>query len=382
MSDIQGSEKTDEKVDMRIGILTFHRSHNYGAQLQAYALSQTLQAFGHDVEFVDYRQPKVEEAFRLVCCAPYKKVSPINAAKIFVSRMITFLRRRARHNNFVSFSRRWLKKSPRYEPGKRFPAKYDVLVFGSDQIWTTRFLGDFDSILWGEVDIACTKMITYAPSMEMKDLTSSQCVFCESHLKNFENISVREGHMKVLLGRLTEKNMDVVLDPVFLRDKADYLKLSTQSRITLPSRYVLVYTIGKPSDEVNAIAGKVAAYLSLPVIYLCGEIGLSRDKSRLDTAGPVDFLKAFDCADFIVTTSFHGTAFSIIFEKPFYSIKKDGVSGRAEALLERVGLERAIVSTAPEADVPSYGTIDYDLVHTRILSMRAHSLGYLKTALS
>lgn len=366
---------------MKIGILTFYRAHNYGAMLQAFALCRTLLGFGHDVEFVDYRQPNIEDAFRLFSFTPYRHSSPINMVKIFIFRTLTFCRRKKRYENFRKFGIKYLHHSNKYVSGIRFDSEYDILVFGSDQIWTTRFLKHFDPILWGEIDVQCRKKITYAPSMEMSVLTNEQQEFCKKHLSNFEFISVREDGMKKLLSSLTDKDIDVVIDPVFLRDKKEYEDLASGSKLKLPAHYILVYSIGNTSEVLNSIVNKVSIKLALPIYYLCSEVGMKLSENRLDTAGPEDFLKAFSGADFIVTTTFHGTAFSVLFEKPFYSLRKAGVSGRAESLLSKLKLEKTLISNEWEVSVIDYPKIDYIKVKERLDELRSDAIKYLEKAL-
>lgn len=357
----QCNNKAIKEIDMKLGILTFHRAHNYGAMLQAYALSQTLAAMGNEVEFVDYRQPKVEDAFRLFSLIPYRHNTLINKVKILTSRVLTLYRRIVRYNNFRRFGNKYLKQSPEYVPGVGLPSRYDVLVFGSDQIWTTRFLKDFDPVLWGETDIKCDKKIAYAPSMEMSQLTAEQQEFCRTHISNFNSISVREDKMKELLAPLTDKDIEVVIDPVFLKDKEEYEGLASNSKLQLPEHYILVYSIGSPTGQLDSIVSKVSEDLKLPVYYLSSDVGMKHNSHRLDTAGPEDFLKAFSNADFIVTTTFHGTAFAVLFEKSFYSMQKVGLSGRAESLLNKLGLNNALISDESEA-AKGYPTIEYSQI--------------------
>lgn len=366
---------------MKIGILTFHRAHNYGAMLQAYALSQTIKELGHDAEFVDYRQPKVDEAYRLFSFVPYRHSAPVNMLKTFISRILTFVRRSKRYGNFRKFGKRYLPQSETYVPHTKFSTKYDVLVFGSDQIWTTRFLKNFDPILWGDIDVRCGKKITYAPSMEMASLTKEQQAFCKKHLDNYEFISVREDLMKDMLSPLTKKDIEVVIDPVFLRDKTEYERLASGSKLKLPDHYILVYSIGNATAELKSIVNKVSAELKLPVYFLCSEVGMKSSPNRLDTAGPVDFLKAFSGADFVITTTFHGTAFSVLFEKPFYSLRRSGLSGRAESLLSKLGLEKNLISNSEEASVMTCPKTDYCKVKERVSELRNNALTYLNKTL-
>lgn len=362
---------------MKVGILTFHRAQNYGAQLQAYALSQTLINKGFDVEFIDYRQPQIEKSFKLIDWKKYKNKNLVHLLKFIIIDILELKKRYKRRRNFLKFSDKWIKRSLEYKQGKVFINIYDFLIFGSDQIWTTRFLKKFDPILWGEIDITARKKITYAPSMELNAIDAKQKEFCKEHLKHFDKISVREENMKRILSPLTEKEIQVVLDPVFLRMKEDYINLSHLSKISLPKQYVLLYTISKPTKQILNLTQIIAKKLNLPIIKLSGYINLFSNKTDLDTAGPYDFLNAFLGSSFVISSSFHGTAFSIIFEKNFYSIKREGVSGRAEALLSQLGLKDNIISLNDEINDITLPQIDYSKVNTKLDLLRNRSINFL-----
>lgn len=367
---------------MKIGIVTFHRAHNYGAQLQAYALSTVLTRMGHDVCFIDYHQARIDKSYLLIDWSKYKNLGLITGVKTFIANAITFKRRKDRRLNFRRFSDKYLSLSPQYSEDKKWDGgKYDVIVFGSDQIWTKRFLREFDSILWGNMAIPAEKKISYAPSMEMSSLTETQKEFITKHLSNFDDISVREEQMKELLSPLTDKELTVVLDPVFLCQKEDYIQLAKQSRLRLPQRYILLYTIESPTQTTIDICTSLSKKIGLPVIRLCGLVELKPNPNLLDSAGPIDFLSAFANADFIVSTTFHGTAFSVVFEKDFYSIRQQGISGRAENLLNNIGLENRMISDSSEINLENLRITDYDKANQQLQSLRADSIKFLKDSL-
>lgn len=367
---------------MKIGIVTFHRAHNYGAQLQAYALSNVLARMGHDVYFIDYHQAKIEKSYLLFDWSKYKNLGLINSVKTFIANAITFKRRKERRSNFRRFSHEFLRLSPQYSEDKKWDGgEYDVIVFGSDQIWTKRFLGEFDPILWGDLSIPARKKISYAPSMEMSSLTEPQKEFILKHLRNFEDISVREVQMKELLSPLTVKELTVVLDPVFLCQKDDYIQIAMKSKLRLPERYILLYTIGSPTQNIFDICTSLSKKIGLPIIRLCGLVERPSDPNRLDSAGPIDFLNAFANADFIVSTTFHGTAFSVLFEKDFYSIRQQGISGRAENLLNNLGLENRMISNSSDIRLDNLRIADYDKAIQRLQSLRADSTKFLNDSL-
>jgi hypothetical protein len=368
---------------MKIGILTFHRAHNYGAMLQAYALHSTLTQMGHDVEFIDYRQEQIERAFDLHDKSVYIDASLANKIKIFLSRLITFNRRKLRAKRFMTFMRKYLSTSSSYNQEQLLNTvlDYNVVVFGSDQIWTTRFLRKFDRVLWGDIKLKSGKKISYAPSMEMASLSNEQTKFCKEHLQNFDCISVRENRMYSLLSPLTDKQISVVLDPVFLCQRYAYEGLATESMIQPPKKYVLLYTIGLPDNNILEIARSVSENIEAPLISICGYVGQWYDSSKKETAGPCEFISLFLNALFVVTSTFHGTAFSVLFEKDFLSIKAKGISGRAESLLQNLGLEDRLISTKSDIVWDKISLIDYREPKIKLSKLRNESLRYLKESI-
>ena len=150
---------------MKIGILTFHRAHNYGAMLQAYALHKVLSDKGHNVEFLSYRNERIEDAYRMFRWTYNRDNSLITNIKGLLAEIILFFQWQKRRHAFRSFAKQFLPESEKItERGickKSFD--YDALFFGSDQIWTTRFLKSFDPVYWGEVDLQHGAKIAYAP---------------------------------------------------------------------------------------------------------------------------------------------------------------------------------------------------------------------------
>lgn len=368
---------------MKIGILTFHRAHNYGAMLQAYALHKVLKDRGHDVEFISYRHPQIENAYKPFLWSYIKGKGICTNMRNLLSVLLTFPRRLKRYKSFVSFSKKYIPESKAYSKNELLSIQlpYDIVFFGSDQIWTTRFLGTFDDVFWGEIHLKRGKKIAYAPSMELSHLTEKEKKYIRKHIKNFDGISARETQMSELLETITGVCVPSVLDPTILCRKNDYDTIVASSK-RLPSEpYILVYQVGH-YRQVDEIAKKVSEYLNCEIIEIGSDVLLHRTSSYKDVYGPEDFVALIANAKFVVSCSFHGTAFSVNFHKPFYSVLIKGIDSRATSFLSQVGLMQRGLRDVEDVNVESLLNIDYAKVDVYINKMREASMNYILKYLS
>lgn len=368
---------------MKIGILTFHRAHNYGAMLQAYALQRVLTCKGHEVEFISYRQSKIEEAYRAWIWQYDKSASFRKNVINFISSILTLFRRQKRRKAFLKFAVKKLPESRAYTQEQMLnqPLDYDLVFFGSDQIWTTRFLGTFDSVLWGDINLKKGKKIAYAPSMELKHVSNEQKEYIKGHLENFDYVSARETHMAQLLETITGKVVPIVLDPTLLCKRTEFSELIASS-CRVPSKpYVLVYQIGNHKIVMD-VAKVVAAQLGCGIIEIGSKVLLHSHKSYIESCDPADFVSLIANATFVVSCSFHGTAFSINFNKPFYSILISGADSRVQSLLCQTNLQKCGIRGTDEVDVQSIMDIDYSKVECLLEELRNTSMSYIDQAIN
>lgn len=328
---------------MRIGILTFHRAHNYGALLQAYALKTYLTSLGHEVSFVDYWPEWHANAYRIWNKDAFQKASLGGKIKMLVVFILTLSRRYRRVRGFESFMRNYLNlpKTAKYTKASIcFDENHDLIVVGSDQVWRNWikkniYIG-FDPIYFAEGLPRQVKYITYAASMGIIDYNSEEEKFLRDVLSNFSKISVREKTLQTLLSDLGYQS-EIVADPVFLLSKEQWNALLPSKRF-MRDKYVLFYRL-VCSDEASILAHEIAKKMNCRLITITATVPLLPHKDELQTSSPLQFLHALRDAEFVIATSFHGTAFSIIFEKPFYVMGLGKNADRVISLLNRLRLE-------------------------------------------
>ena len=354
---------------MKIGILTFHSAPNYGAMLQCYALQEVLKSMGHDVEVIDYRLDYRLRPYRLPNA---QRFNPLPIKKRSALNILTFRDRKIRNKEFESFLRTYLVLSDKVD--RNFiPNNYDVYIMGSDQIWNPKITQGFDPVFFGSFWFhkENKKYISYAASMERTELSDAEKEFCSKALNNFDAISVRERVLAALLLSITSKKIKVVLDPTLLLDKQVWGQIAKLPKIK--EKYVLVYQVRNGVNTMQ-IAKKVAKQINAIVIQVAGGSPYL-NRRKLQHESPTRFLGLMQHAACVVTTSFHGTAFSVIFNRPFYYVEStDGHDSRAKSLLSDLGLTERIIQVN---DSPTFTRIDYDMVNDKLTELRIQSLKFL-----
>jgi len=328
---------------LNIGILTYHRSHNYGALLQAYALQTYLKKIGHNAEMIDYWPEYHAQDYQVI---PYfSAIKVLSKIKLILLLIIGFNRIIKRSEGYKRFIREYfnLTDIPLYtDENSMGNIAYDVVVYGSDQIWRksnySTFKG-YSDIYFGLYPEKVTKKITYAASMGVIDLVDKDKIYIRKMLKNYFAISVREENLKKIVEEIIEKPVSLVLDPVFLLDKAEWLTLSSTLGSKIHEKYIFFYQL-TPSQQAIDFINKLKAYYGYKVIEIRGRVEpLLFGKRYYQTATPNDFISLIQNAEIVVSTSFHGIAFSIIFNKQFYALGMGNNSQRVKSMLNLLGIK-------------------------------------------
>ncbi|EIP97608.1 Polysaccharide pyruvyl transferase [Opitutaceae bacterium TAV1] len=331
---------------MKIGIITFHGAHNYGALLQAFALQEYIRYRNHQVEIIDYTPEYLTKKYAsfnwrpLSGLAIYPKMKRL-AGNILRLLSIPFIE--MRRKGFLGFMRNRLTlSSKKVRDVFSIPATYDAIIFGSDQIWNLEITHGFDPVYWGDISIRSDSLkIAYGASAGANIQEIIDSPECCRALRNFTAISVRESYIAEKLKRIVDQHITTVLDPTFLVDKDVWDKI--EKKPTKRRKYVLLYLVSE-SAYARKLAKKISRQLSVPVVELTTERRILPRKGRYYFATPEEFLGWFSDATCIITTSFHGTAFSIINRKEFWCVGKGGGGDiRSRALLKMLDLESRFI---------------------------------------
>lgn len=363
----------------KCGIVTFHSAHNYGSVLQAYAMVMTMKKLGTNAELIDFRHPHITDAYEWKLWTPYKNWR-WNIKDIFLRGIMGI--GKEREKVFKDFIEHKLPKSERINSRKDIlSTKYDVLVCGSDQIWNPVSTGENDPIYFLDFGETNCKF-SYAASAGSSKFPQKEHDKYLGFFKKMKSIGVREIFLKEYLKE--EFGLDSVVNP----DPTLLLNMNEWERIekpypNLPEKYLLVYTLAKV-DETLAFAREIGTKLDLPVVQICNTRGLKGESKKnvdfnLMDASPQQFLWLFHHANFIVTNTFHGNMFSVIFRKPFVHYDVNGNDSRITTLHDAIGLKmtRMIknVNALKERD------INYDLIECQIEAYANKGIQYIKNNL-
>lgn len=362
---------------MKIGLLTFHGAHNYGAVLQAYATQEKIKEIGFDIEVIDYN-PAYLIKQKIFPTSSYNSIS-VNL-KLIIEGIISLPWKLKRRANFQKFINQKLQLSNQKYLQNPFSENtdYDLYIMGSDQIWNCKLTKGFDSVYLGNFKTKPTaKKITYAASMSHYGLSISQKEEFSNLLSNFNAISVREKELEDLLAKEFKVTSTTVVDPTFLLTKDKWKSISIKPDIK--KKYILVYAVGL-QEETMKLAKKIAKQFDLEVVELTMGVDKKAVVNNYQKASPEEYVGLFEYAAFVITSSFHGTAFSIIFNKPFYSIEQgNDKDSRQKTLLDNLGLTDRFIK---HNDLPDYKMIDYNLVNSKIEYLKTESINFLKNNLN
>lgn len=368
---------------MKIGIFTFHRAHNYGAVLQAYALKTFLVGLGHDVKFIDYWPEYHEKIYKVWNADLYKNKSFIIKLKIFIKFLLLFFKKQKRINVFNNFIYTYLgvDKMIKY---RKFDLDddlgVDLVVYGSDQIWRNwitakQYIG-FDPVYFGfDINPSISK-VAYAVSMGIINFNDTEEEFLRKSLTNFSAILVRENKLLDLLGNFDYKS-NVVCDPVFLLSKDKWNCILPKERY-IKDDYVLYYRL-LPSVEAEQLAIDIAKKNNCKLLVVTSSVSLAFSNKEKQTLSPLQFIQVIRDAKFVIATSFHGTAFSLIFEKQFYTLGLGANSDRVQTLLDKLDLADRYIN---DFDTIKFNEIDYSNITTKFDRMISDAEGLLSNAIN
>lgn len=359
---------------MKIGILTFHCAHNFGAVLQCYALQETLKEMGHEVFIIDYRPAFLINPYKVFNFQRIKSKNPIKMIGKFILELLSIKARIIQYKGFTKFINTLFQLYPITQLSDQ--SDFDLFVFGSDQIWNPKFNNNkLDPIYLGNSPIfSHTPQITYAASMGCKELSDKkiESEFIQG-IKTFKAISVREKSLQEYIEKLTAIKSTTIMDPTLLLPSIKYETLIAERLIK--ENYILIYQVGK-SEELTSNISYLKRMFRKKVINISpiARKNLYQNKELKYT--PYDFLNLIKYADFILTTSFHGTVFSCIFQKNFYTFSvNETVDNRSKNLLKSLSLEDRMIDNISQIKMSS---IDYTLVTSKIEAERKKALIWLE----
>lgn len=364
----------------KIGIVTVHRNVNYGANLQAFATARFLNENNFNAEIIDYLPKELDKDNYLFSWLKTswdngKYGSLLHKVKLFLALLLSIPYKSKKLKAFYGFRTKKCNISPKYNSlDEVIKAGYTDIVCGSDQIWNPDITVGINPLYFGDV-LGIKNKISYAASMGKEKYNETDEKLAADLIKNMDCVSVREEKSVAYIEEISGKKVTHVCDPVFLLNKEIYKNIAKPIKCKKP--YLLVYNVAGNKKMLNS-AFELANKNGLMVV----EIGQTKKRGNnhvpLAVVTPVEFLGAIMNASVIVTNSFHGTAFSLIFNKEFYVFDNKERGSRITGLLEKAGL----ISRINEEKIIEQENIDYSVVENNLKEHIALSKEFLLNALN
>ena len=369
---------------MKVGIFTFHRALNYGAFLQAIALQNYIKSLGHDVDIVDYWPKEHASAYSLFSFHFLNKKNFVSKFKSLLFILLRYTRLKKRKAKMEMLLLNYLNIRPEKirftSPEDLESLQYDLLIYGSDQIWwkwNNLPNGKRDWTYWGDYVPKNIRKVSYAASMGVIQASEEEKKIISCKLSNFHSISVRENKLKDFLQLLTTQPVIQTLDPVFLISKYEWERVAKEPQVKA-DKYVLLFNLMK-SKETEIVAKRMSVELKCKLIEVTPSIQpLKFAKNVYQTLDAFEFIGLIKNAEFVVTSSFHCVAFSIVFEKQFYAVGMKNNSIRVTSLLAMLGIANRYL---PEKNDELNTRISYCEVSPKLNAEIVKSKNFLNQAI-
>ncbi|SHJ48885.1 polysaccharide pyruvyl transferase family protein [Pseudobutyrivibrio xylanivorans] len=359
---------------MRVGIITFHFVNNFGGALQAYALQRAVkEQCKVDVEIVDYRNWFIRFTDRV-------RLLPITTnVKEFFSGWATMGQRAGRRHKFGRFALKYSQLSRKYISHfslRRCPPGDDKYICGSDQIWNPFLTAGVSYNYFLQFEKNPANKIAYAPSFGSENINKRYHNKIRNYIGSIGYLSVREKAGQEFIKELTGRDAERLIDPTFLLTKEDWDGVGCERIEEHP--YILLYIMQR-DQEVYEYARKIKEQMGIKLIEI-SRYGYNPgfvDETLVDV-GPMEFLALFRDAEYVCTNSYHGLAFSIIFEKQFCLIPCKRFRARINNMLDLLQID---INSDGDDWESLTATYDREFVKEVIERERQKSIQYLKDSI-
>lgn len=365
-------------MSQKIGILTFHASHNYGSMLQAYALQTYLEDLGCEVSIINFRSPSQ----KMVYPKPYKYWDEVAIKGRLLSPLL-FIKNIGKWRKFEHFLRSRMHLTTQISSVVDIRCtieeeKFDAVIVGSDQIWNV-LAADFSVGYLLPFSLQCRK-IAYAASMgdlRWKSPQDVDLIFVPM-LNDFDAISVREQSLSCLFSKLLNKKIATMPDPAWLITPNTYDQL-TQTEPLIKKKYLFYYV---PQHEYNGCSyvSQYAKKENLKAVCSASSFRACSGFINYNNAGPSEFINLVKHAEFVCGNSMHLLVFALLYHKPFL-IFASNLDTRVSDLLEYFHISDRVVPYEQINTISKPKDIDWALVDQNIAQMRADANAFFKTCL-
>jgi hypothetical protein len=380
-------------------VIAYANNHNnYGTSLQGFATVKKIRDLGYHVEIIRYNKnfrfiQKLKMVYYMFRCGTYtgslRRLKEEINKKLHRNYAKDIRVRTASVNTFKEkYIIPFFKAYNGYDSLKNGSLSYDLVLVGSDQLWLPISLyGKYYNLLFVEETVP---KVSYASSFGVSFIPNFQREATGEYLNRFDRIGVRELHGKNIVESVSNKNATVVVDPTILMTRKEWEKVSDESKFNVSEPYIFCYFLGrnkKSREAVNQLKKKTKLKV-ITVRHMDEYISFDEkfgDEAPYDVS-PSDFIKLISKAKYVCTDSFHGTVFSIIFNRKFMTFyrfrskDKSSRNSRIDSLFELFDLFDRLYDGSNIFKIEK--DINYSIVNMKIESLRDASLEFLKDSLS
>ena len=361
-------------------LLTFHKTWSYGASLQAFATLEILNSVGCRTEILNYVNPHERKGNE----SPMQLIrnGDIASGVVAASKNIIFKRDALHARAFKDFHARLPRSANEYTSCSQMKGiEADALIVGSDQVWNPYITGGVDPAFFLQFGKACRR-ISLASSLGSHCYSEAEQEEIRGYLTSFSALSVREEHAVEQISHLTDKPVFRCLDPTLLLNRSYWQSFSKRPYgFEGSEQYILVFNLAKRSEQEERLWKQLSNQTGLPLWRINNNTYKEKVFDRLLLGmTPEEFVWLIDHAKYVITDSFHGTAFSINLGTPFVSMEPIlGNRARIVDLLNLLNLnERMLTANAEALPAPE---LDYSDADALLEEERARCLQWLRGAL-
>lgn len=359
----------------KIGIVTWHYYSNFGSGLQAFALQKMISDIGYDVEIINYRNPQICRRVwwkEILKCILHNTVGVFDN-KVYVKTL----------SGTKNFQNRYLSLTTRFECPEKIAdivGGFSCLVYGSDQIWAPNV---YNPIYMGGYVPMHIRKISYAASIGLNDIPINLVRVYKENLSSYHAVAVREEEGRVLLKKKCGIESKVVLDPTLMLNVATYSKM--QRRVKgIKGKFIYCYFLNK-EHEYRETVEEYARKHELQIVGSSDKNSDSEWMIKLANIGADQFLWLINNAETIFTDSYHGSIFSLLFHKNFWTFvrfKENNPicqNSRIRQLQNNFNIGHRIIPSKGVVDDSK--VIDFDYFEKRLEELRLDSISYIMEAL-
>ncbi len=362
----------------KIGVLSTQFTINYGAVLQSFSLFNTLQKIENcDVTVINYAPQSARYGhYEMYNFRGFKNTVLSTLKIVNLKYRLSRSKKKKAFDDFVC--QEFVFTNETYYTNQELIAAqfdFDLVIVGSDQVWNPKVIDD-PSFYLNFIDTNRTLKSSYAASLG-DELSQRDLLKLVEYISDFSKISFREPIQLFEIQNKVGKDISVLVDPVFLTPKSEWLMLAQKSKLVFDEPYILIYEVNSP-PEFKKYVDFLLKNTQLKLIELSTRpFSKYPGVTTISNAGPYDFLKLFSDANYVLTSSFHGVAFSSILNKAFSCVLNIERSTRQRHLLQQLNIKSLEVNKLNELSVNYKEKINWDIVNKNIKLLQKKSHNYI-----